>query len=87
MAADDTAGVLTAAQSFGLAFGITVALGDAPRKTIASFARSDRDFTDAEVTQVRGLIADLVEMTAAPGALTELDQDFLRKMSVAVTRG
>lgn len=87
LVADDTAGVLTAARPFGLGFGLTVSLAGSPRKTIASFARSDREFTDAEVTQVSALLADLVEKTIAPGALTDQDQEFLRKMSVAVTRG
>lgn len=87
LAADDEAGVLIAAQKHGLSFGMTVAQTSAARKSIASFARSDREFSDTEVAQVCVLFDDLIQRTIAPGALTDQDQEFLRRMSVAVTRG
>jgi LuxR family transcriptional regulator len=49
--ADDPHGVLTMAGSFGLRFGLTVAVSDVNiegHRSFASFARADREFKDLE---------------------------------------
>ncbi len=57
----DSAGVLQDARSFGLEFGVTVAISDAESKTISSFSRSDRDF---EASEVDALVKAVTEMHA-----------------------
>ena len=48
LTASDSAGVLAKAAEFGLKHGATCATGSDESRSIGSFARADRDFTDAE---------------------------------------
>lgn len=77
----DDAGVLSGAADHGLRFGCTVALLDGGTRTIASFARADREFRDDEITEIAECIALLHGMTQDEGSLTPAMRARLAQLS------
>lgn len=77
---DDPAGVLADAAAHGLRFGIAMALveqGGEGRRSIGTFARSDRDFDDAEIKEIQAQFAALAEATRPPATLTKAEREAL----------
>ena len=83
LAESDSAGVLTQAAEHGLSFGITMAVSKDGSKSLASFSRSDRDFTDDEAKELVGLFEKLHDETADTS--DQSVQDALKKLSVELT--
>lgn len=83
LAESDSAGVLTQAAEHGLSFGITMAVSKDGSKSLASFSRSDRDFTDDEAKELVGLFEKLHDETADTS--DQGVQDALKKLSVELT--
>ncbi len=81
----DSAGVLEAAKDFGLMNGITVALYRGGTRTIASFARADRDYEHLEMDELEDLLGQLHETTADLPKLSPADRRALRELSVRLT--
>lgn len=81
----DTAGVLEQARSFGLLNGVTIAVVDKASRSIASFARADREFHEAEVDRLEETFAQLHLATAEAERLDELDEQALRELSIRLT--
>ncbi len=81
----DGEGVLDSAKDFGLMNGVTIAAVSQGSRSIASFARADRDFDDAEIEELEGLLAALHEATSDPGRLTEDDRRALTELSIKLT--
>ncbi len=74
----DPVGVLAEAREFGLGFGITCSYGPARSRSLASFARNDREFSDEEAEKLFAIACRLHELTAPAGDLTEAQVDALR---------
>lgn len=87
LAADDPAGVMARAAAHGLAYGFTVAIDSEGSRSVASFARSDREFTDAEIAEVARLLGALHAETLAAETLSPADHEALKRMSVLLTHG
>lgn len=85
LASEDTAGVLQMARDFGLTHGFTAALVRQGSRTVASFARTDRDFLDAEIDDLTANLGALHDETLGLDELTQADQAALRKMSIRLT--
>jgi LuxR family transcriptional regulator, quorum-sensing system regulator SdiA len=66
------------AARYGLHFGATVACGPIKSRTIASFSRSDREFTDVELATLTAKVARLHDMTEPPDHLTDAQIEALR---------
>lgn len=81
----DSHGVLEQAKDYGIMNGVTVALLIEGTRSIASFARSDRDYDLAEITELELVFADLHEATANADALTDADRLALTDLSVRLT--
>lgn len=56
MADLDTKGVLSAAKAFGMNYGFVVSINANQKKSIGGFARSDRDFSDAEIDEIHDIL-------------------------------
>lgn len=80
----DSAGVLMAARTYGLVHGVTVAVLRGTR-TIASFARADRDYDDFEMDEIEELLQELHDHTANMPELSDSDRRALRDLSVRLT--
>jgi LuxR family transcriptional regulator, quorum-sensing system regulator SdiA len=74
----DPFGLFKEAARFGLHFGATVACGPIKSRTIASFARADREFEDTEIEAVAGIVHRLHAATEPPEALTQAQIEALR---------
>ncbi len=83
---DDT-GLLALAREFGLVFGFTFAIDQKSGKSITSFARSDRDFSEEEISEISAIIQKLHEHTADAHEFSANEMAQLKKLSVEFTRG
>jgi LuxR family transcriptional regulator, quorum-sensing system regulator SdiA len=74
----DPFGLFKEAARHGLHYGVTVACGPIKSRTIASFARADREFRDAEIEAVIAIVHRLHDMTEPPEELTKAQIEALR---------
>ena len=81
----DSHGVLERAKDYGIMNGVTVSLLVDGSRSIASFARSDRDYDASEIAELKVVFADLHEATANVEALTDADRLALKDLSVGLT--
>jgi LuxR family transcriptional regulator, quorum-sensing system regulator SdiA len=81
----DEQGVLDRAKDFGLMHGVAVAVVTDGSRSIASFARADRDYDDAEMAELERLLAELHRATTGPGKLSESDQAALTELSIRLS--
>ena len=70
--------ILGQAREFGMIYGLAVACGPIKSRTIASASRSDREFTDAEISSFATIINNLHDMTEPPTKLSKAQIDALR---------
>lgn len=70
--------ILGEAGRFGLKFGVTVSCGPISSRTIASFARTDKDFSDTEIESISGHVRRLHDITQPPESLTKAQTEALR---------
>ncbi len=82
----DDAGILDLASEYGLNFGFTNSIDQGASKSISSFARSDRDFTEAETTEISEITAKLHRDTININSLSPLELEHLKKLSVEFTQ-
>lgn len=83
----DTDGVLEAAKSYGIGFGFTYCTDAHGSRSISSFARNDRDFTGAEISDISALVDLLHSETADLDGISSQERDQLKKISVEFTHG
>lgn len=80
----DPARVLAQARDFGLAYGVAVACRDKGAgglRSFGAFARSDRDFTDAEMAQLESHVRALHGTNTPPQNLTKAELEALCMVS------
>jgi LuxR family transcriptional regulator, quorum-sensing system regulator SdiA len=77
----DPFGLFKEAAQFGLNHGVTVACGPIKSRTIASFARSDREFRDDEIDRIERKVLRLHDLSEPPEALTEAQIEALRMIA------
>lgn len=80
----DIAGVMAKASEFGLKYGVTIATEVDDSRSLTSFARSDREFSDTEIAALSEQVDTLHTMTAQINALSPEVAQNLRKMAVNV---
>ncbi|WP_207209169.1 autoinducer binding domain-containing protein [Loktanella sp. IMCC34160] len=85
LAANDPAEVLSEASKYGLVYGMACGIEDGGSRSVAGFARSDRELTDAEIDQLQGLVQDLHTMTAEAKSVSPEVREDLRRMSISFT--
>jgi LuxR family transcriptional regulator len=81
----DTHGVLEEAKDFGIICGVTMAVLIGESRSIASFARSDRDYEDEEIEELRQILEALHRATLDVETLTEADRAALKDLSIRLT--
>ncbi|GAA0308900.1 helix-turn-helix transcriptional regulator [Rhodovulum strictum] len=74
----DPFGILKEAARFGLRYGVTISWGPITSRTIASAARADREFEDAEIAKIESLVRRLHDMTEPPQELTKAQIEALK---------
>lgn len=81
----DDHGVLDLAKDYGIMNGVTIALVLESSRSIASFARSDRDFETAEIAEIEPILVDLHRATASLDPLAAEDRLALKELSIRLT--
>lgn len=74
----DPFGLFAEAAQFGLRYGCTVSWGPIRSRTIASFARDDREYMDDEIAAAAEIVQQMHEVTEPPEALTKAQVEALR---------
>ena len=74
----DPFGLFVEAAKFGLRYGATISCGLIKSRTIASFARQDREFEDREIAAITAIVHRLHDMTDPPEELTKAQVDALK---------
>lgn len=81
----DTAGVLERAKDFGLMGGVAIAVVVGGTRSIASFARADREYDDAEMAALEERLIELHRATTGLAELGESDRKALKELSVRLS--
>lgn len=84
---DDPAGVMTRAADHGLRHGAVIAFVRAGTRSMAGFARADREHTDGEVAELKRILEDLHDLTAKAETLSPAVHTTLKQMSIYLTHG
>ena len=66
------------AAEFGLKFGIAVSCGQITSRSIVGVARNDREFDDAEIEEIVGIVRFLHQLSEPPTELTSAQVEALR---------
>jgi len=77
---DDPQGVLTEARQFGMNYGVAICCADkgaSGQRSFGSFARSDREFLDAEVIELKQHLREHHEALVPPSNLTKAELEAL----------
>ncbi len=81
----DAQGVLVKAREFNMNYGLAHATDAGESRSVSGFARSDREFSDAEITELAGLTDRLHDLTAANRPLSAETREQLRQQSITFT--
>ncbi len=81
----DPFGIFKKARKHGLNYGASVAHGPVKALTILSAGREDREFTDAEIEQMKGIVVALHDLTAPPASLTASQRATLETLAAGGT--
>jgi len=83
----DESGILPLAKEFGLNFGFTFAVDVNASRSIASFARDDREFDDTEIQEISEVIQRMHMLTSNIDGFSTNEVQQLKEMSVEFTHG
>ncbi|WP_298495969.1 autoinducer binding domain-containing protein [uncultured Maritimibacter sp.] len=70
--------IMEQAASFGLKYGVAIALGPTNSRTIGGFARDDREYTDEEIARIQAIVTQLHQKATPPQELTTAQRMALR---------
>ena len=70
--------ILGQARVFGMVYGFAVSCGPMKSRSIASAARSDREFSDREIEEFARMVLHLHDVTEPPKALTDAQIEALK---------
>ena len=82
---DDPAGVLDRAADHGFNYGVSIAIDTGETRSMAGFARNDREFTNEETTKMAAIVEELHVDTADQAQLSPETVKQLKNMSILVT--
>lgn len=66
------------AADFGLRYGVAISCGPITSRSVVGAARQDREFSDAEIEKIHGLVLTLHELSEPPTELTPAQVEALR---------
>ena len=86
LAAQDSMKIYEQARAFGLNFGFACAVETQGGRSFAGFSRPDREYDDAEMTQMLAELDTLHALTGKSGVLTPALREQLRELAVRFTK-
>lgn len=87
LAGEDTAGVLLKAADHGMRYGVIIALVRDGSRSMAGFARNDRESTDEEIAALTDELIALHDITLTAERLSPAVHETLKQMSIYLTHG
>lgn len=81
MAALDTKGVLQASRTYDMNYGAVVSIDAGKKHSIGGFARRDREFTDAEITEIEEILKVIHKEEISEIKLNEKQKDLLNMLA------
>lgn len=81
----DEHGVLERAKQFGIMNGVTISVLLEGSRSIASFARADRDYEVSEIAELEATFVELHLATARLEPVSKADREALKKLSIQLT--
>ena len=78
---NDPMGVLSKAAEFGLNYGFTLAVFTGKSRSISSFARQDRNYSDGEIAEICDLVQSLHDITLNLDLLDQQELQSLKQTS------
>ncbi len=82
---DDPADVIGKARAHGLPYGMTISMLDGGSRTVGGFGHPDRDYLDAEISEIEAHLLELHRATQGLSVLSQDDMDALKKMSIRLS--
>lgn len=82
----DVDGILSEAAGHGLHYGVTSSVFARGSRSIASFSRADRDYTEDEAMVLHDRMGELHDLTLHVHSLPPVLHDLLRRLSVILTQ-
>lgn len=82
---NDPGGVMARARAHGMAYGVALATVRGDTRSVAGFARGDREFTDEEIARLTEVLDQLHDETAGGKGLSTGDREALKNMSIRLT--
>lgn len=83
----DKYGIFAEAAKYGLKFGFVCAIRSFDSSSFSSFAREDRNYCEAEISQICKLVNILHDMTLNPENLSETEIEHLNQLTSAMPAG
>lgn len=85
LVAYDDLGILEQSAPFGMVFGCAIATQTGTSRSVAGFARADREFSDDEITTLEGETKALHDLTAFKAGMPADLRDELQRLSLKMT--
>lgn len=82
---DERSGIFAHSARFGMPFGVTIATDEGGSRSLASFARADRDYDAAETMALFDTFLELHRQSTCLEQLSPATNDALRRLSVTMT--
>jgi len=81
----DDQNILEQSLDYGMAYGVAIATETGGSRSVAGFARPDREYTDAEITQLTQCVQSLHELTVSKDGMDAALRDELTQLSIKMT--
>ncbi|MCF2872201.1 autoinducer binding domain-containing protein [Octadecabacter sp. G9-8] len=81
----DDQGILEQSLTYGMAYGVAIATETQGSRSVAGFARNDREYSDAEIAALTQHVQDLHEHTASKTGMSEALRTQLHDLSIEMT--
>lgn len=86
LAESDDSGIMEQSRLYGLTYGFTASIHNDHSRSLAGFARSDRDYLDVEIDSICEKLETLDILTAGIEVLSAKDSAALQDLSIRLTR-
>lgn len=87
LAGEDDQGVLAAAADHGMKFGVAISVEGGGSRSMASFARADREMSDIDIAALMADLRQLHALTLGSQIITPELHATLRQLSIFLTHG
>lgn len=81
----DQENILEQSLEYGMNYGVAISYETDSSRSVAGFARSDREFSDPEIVELSRHIHDLHDLTATKTGMTDEMRSHLHDLSVQMT--